>query len=74
MMPPTSESLTNQWIEHNPQVMGGTAVIRVTRMTVYSVADRGRKRRLVSTPPPSEPDLRISRIRLSGRWFYLRED
>ena len=24
--------------------------------------------------PPSEPDWRISRIRLSGWWFYLRED
>jgi uncharacterized protein (DUF433 family) len=40
IMPPTSESLTKQWIEHNPQVMGGTAVIRGTRMTVYSVAGR----------------------------------
>jgi hypothetical protein len=27
---------------------------------------------LVSTPPPSEPDVRISRIRLSSRWFYPR--
>jgi hypothetical protein len=25
-------------------------------------------------PPPSEPCWRISRTRLSGRWFYLRED
>ena len=24
--------------------------------------------------PPSEPDKRISRIRLSGWWFYLFED
>jgi hypothetical protein len=24
--------------------------------------------------PPSEPDVRVSRIRLSGWWFYLRED
>ncbi|MEJ2239778.1 MAG: hypothetical protein P8X82_15905, partial [Gemmatimonadales bacterium] len=28
-------------------------------------ADRGRENRLVSAPPPSEPDVRISRIRLS---------
>ena len=28
----------------------------------------------MSVPPPSEPDVRISRIRLSSRWFYLRED
>jgi len=28
--------------------------------------DRGRKDRLSSVPPPSEPDWRISRIRLSG--------
>jgi serine/threonine protein kinase len=25
-------------------------------------------------PPPSEPDRRVSRIRLSSRWSYLRED
>jgi len=24
--------------------------------------------------PPSEPDVQFSRIRLSSRWFYLRED
>jgi hypothetical protein len=36
--------------------------------------DRGRERRLSSVPPPSEPDLRISRIRLSSRWSYLQED
>jgi hypothetical protein len=28
--------------------------------------DRGREMRLGSHPPPSEPDVRISRIRLSG--------
>ena len=28
----------------------------------------------MSVPPPSEPDVRISRIRLSSRWFYLKED
>jgi len=31
--------------------------------------DRGRKSRLNSAPPPSEPCVRISRTRLSGRWF-----
>src|SRR5215467_11218434 len=36
--------------------------------------DRGRENRLGSIPPPSEPDVRISRIRLSSRWFYLQED
>ena len=30
------------------------------------VGDRGRKDRLGSVPPPSEPDVRFSRIRLSG--------
>ena len=25
-------------------------------------------------PPPSEPYVQISRIRLSGWWYYLRED
>ena len=29
---------------------------------------------MVLVPPPSEPDRRISRIRLSGRWFSLQED
>lgn len=32
-------------------------------------SDRGRKDRLGSIPPPSEPDGRISRIRLSSWWF-----
>jgi hypothetical protein len=35
---------------------------------------RGREGQLVSVPPPSEPDWRISRIRLSSWWFYLQED
>jgi hypothetical protein len=39
-----------------------------------AVVDRGRKGRLSSTPPPSEPDGRFSRIRLSSRWSYLEED
>ncbi len=32
---------------------------------------RGRDSALVCATPPSEPDVRISRIRLSGRWFCL---
>jgi hypothetical protein len=36
--------------------------------------DRGRENRLNSIPPPSEPDRRVSRIRLSSWWFYLGED
>jgi hypothetical protein len=31
--------------------------------------DRGRNDALVCIAPPSEPDKRISRIRLSGRWL-----
>jgi hypothetical protein len=38
------------------------------------VADRGRKDRLNSVPPPSEPCKRISRTRLSSWWFYPEED
>jgi hypothetical protein len=38
------------------------------------VFDRGRENRLNSVPPPSEPDRRISRIRLSSGWFYLEEE
>ena len=34
----------------------------------------GREDRLSSVPPPSEPYRRISRTRLSSRWFYLEED
>jgi len=33
--------------------------------------DRGRDSTLNCAAPPSEPDWRISRIRLSGWWFYL---
>jgi len=29
---------------------------------------------LCCVAPPSEPDWRVSRIWLSGQWFYLRED
>ena len=36
-----------------------------------SPVDRGREGALVCASPPSEPDMRISRIRLSGRRFYL---
>jgi hypothetical protein len=35
---------------------------------------RGRDGALTCAAPPSEPDWRISRIRLSSRWFYLDED
>jgi hypothetical protein len=44
------------------------------RPSALSGAHRGRKDRVVPVPPPSEPDGRISRIRLSGRWSYLKED
>jgi hypothetical protein len=39
-----------------------------------SCPDRGRDGALVCATPPSEPDVRISRIRLSGRWFLPHED
>ena len=35
--------------------------------------NRGREGRLASAPPPSKPDRRISRIRLSSRWVLCRE-
>jgi hypothetical protein len=41
---------------------------------VCGLNDRGREDRLDSAPPPSKPDRRISRIRLSSQWSYLRED
>jgi hypothetical protein len=42
-----------------------------TMMIRNSLFDRGREDRLSSIPPPSEPDRRISRIRLSSWWFTL---
>ena len=45
--------------------------IRYTVCQKFCLFDRGRKSRLSPAPPPSEPDVRISRIRLSGWWFYL---
>ena len=39
-----------------------------------SSIDRGRDNALVCVTPPSEPCVRFSRTRLSGRWFYLHED
>jgi hypothetical protein len=43
----------------------------VTHVIIF---DRGRNDTLVCIAPPSEPDWRISRIRLSSRWSYLNED
>ena len=37
------------------------------------ILDRHREKRL-PVPPASKPDGRISRIRLSSRWFYLEEE
>ena len=34
------------------------------------IGNRGRNGALSCTAPPSEPDGRISRIRLSGQWSY----
>jgi len=42
--------------------------------TLKQRLDRGRENRLSSVPPPSEPDRRVSRIRLSSRWSYLQEE
>jgi hypothetical protein len=44
------------------------------REILRAAFDRGRKDRLSSVPPPSEPCMRISRTRLSSQWFYLEED
>ena len=54
-----------------PHVAGGAA------LSFRDQTDRGRKDRLMSAPPPSEPCRRISRTRLSSQWFgllYLEED
>jgi NAD(P)-dependent dehydrogenase (short-subunit alcohol dehydrogenase family) len=37
----------------------------------WQIDYRGRDSALDCAAPPSEPDWRISRIRLSGWWFYL---
>jgi hypothetical protein len=46
---------------------------RKPESSYFKMFYRGREGRLVSVPPPSEPDWRISRIRLSGWWSYPRE-
>jgi len=35
--------------------------------------NRGRERPICGAPPPSEPDGRFSRIRLSGQWAPFRD-
>src|SRR5438105_7900548 len=40
-------------------------------MEIYPKVDRGRER--LSPSPPSEPCVRFSRTRLSGRWFPHRD-
>ena len=57
MMQPTSAAVTEQWIEHNPQIKGGTAVIRGTRMTVYSVAGRVANGDSIDSILEDNPDL-----------------
>ena len=47
-----------------PQGAGGQCLRIVLGIVV--VLHRGREDRLVSVPPPSEPDVQISCIRLSG--------
>ncbi len=51
-----------------------TANASQTMMKMRLLNDRGRESQLGSTSPPSEPDRRFSRIRLSSWWFYLSED
>ena len=46
---------------------------RLKRDTDSGRVDRHREKRL-PVPPASKPDGRISRIRLSSRWFYLEEE
>ena|GEM_PF-4680673 len=41
-------------------------LLKVSRQNKLIIFDRGREGRLSSASPPSEPDVRISRIRLSG--------
>jgi hypothetical protein len=40
---------------------------QIMRIQADCIDDRGREKRLGSLPPPSEPDRRVSRIRLSSR-------
>ena len=42
------------------------------RWKVYDLIGVGKD--ALAPSPPSEPDVRISRIRLSSRWFYLIKD
>ncbi len=51
-----------------------STLLRISRGPPAPVSDRGGEKRLNSNPPPSEPDRRVSRIRLSSWWSYLRED
>jgi hypothetical protein len=67
-------------LEHGRDARGtsvcGTAILAVTvhgQDARATSSDRGRES-VIGAPPPSEPDRRISRIRLSSWWFYLRED
>ena len=50
-----------------------TAKAAVRATCLAGADDRHREKRL-PVPPASKPDGRISRIRLSSRWFYLEEE
>ena len=55
------------------QVLGCVSPRNISVLSWREVINMRRESRS-AVPPPSEPDARISRIRLSGRWSYLQED
>jgi len=70
-MPPPAQGLT---ITHKASVQEEAPLSGQSAFQSAEGLDRGRESRLGSAPPPSEPDGRVSRIRLSSRWFYRRAD
>lgn len=52
----------HRWIESNPDIMGGTAVVKGTRMTVYSVAGRIEHGDTVADIARDNPDLAVEAI------------
>ena len=77
--PAELERIINRALEKNRELRyqhasDMRAELQRLRRDTESRRDRGREDRVVPVPPPSEPDRRISRIRLSSRWCYLQED
>ena len=61
----------DEWIVHNPAILGGTPCIRGTRLNVYTIAARYRggetADQLAAENPPVTPDMILAAVAFAER-------